>query len=169
MSSLVFLASRGVGYLAAGLIFFAACLTVVDVFMRSVLNIPIYGTNDMILLAMTVGVCACFPIATISRRHMVVDVLGRALGRRWFWLLEAISSVPTILVLGAFSVMFAKRAMRLADMNEGTQLLVIPLAPFWWVAAAAFALSALAAFQVFCVNVSMARAQADIPDGWEEG
>ncbi len=154
-----------VAYIAVSLILVAAALTVVDVFMRSVVGRPIFGTNDIVILAMTLGVCGCFPYAMSSRRHMFVDVIGSRIGGRGYWILEIFGSLATLAVFCGFAVQFGMRADRLGDMNEGTQLLLIPLAPIWWIAAALLAFAAAVQAVVVLENVRRAASGAPAPAG----
>ena len=146
-------ASRLVGYLAVAMIITAALLTAVDVFFRSVLREPIFGTNDIVVLAMILGVTGCFPYALAVRQHMKVEVVGRRLGPRSYWSFELFAGLATLAVFIAFTVEFAARAGRLARMNEASQLLLIPLPPVWWAAAGLMAIAAAAQAVVVLENV----------------
>jgi TRAP-type C4-dicarboxylate transport system permease small subunit len=135
-------AARLVAFLAVAMIVLAAILTAVDVFFRSILRSPIFGTNDVVVLALTLGVTACFPYALAVRQHMKVDLVGRRLGPRGYWALELFAGIATVAVFAGFAVEFAKRAGRLERMNEASQLLLIPLSPIWWLAAGLMAVAA---------------------------
>jgi TRAP-type C4-dicarboxylate transport system permease small subunit len=145
-------ASRLVAYLAVAMIVLGAVLTAVDVFFRSALRMPIFGTNDIVVLALTLGVTGCFPYALAVRHHMKVEVVGRRLGARAYWTLEVFAGLATTAVLAAFAIEFAARAGRLARMNEASQLLLIPLSPIWWVSAGLMAIAAAAQIVVVLEN-----------------
>lgn len=168
LSALVRSASQYAAWFAVALFVLAAAMTVVDVFMRSIVGKPLFGTNDLVILAMTVGVCASFPYATVARRHMSVDILGRQIGGRAYWALEFFGGLFTLLVFAGFAWQFGKRAVRLEQMNEGTQLLLIPLWPFWWGLTVVLALAALAQAVVLADCLRRARAGAPVPDGGPE-
>jgi TRAP-type C4-dicarboxylate transport system permease small subunit len=137
-------ATRAVAALAVFLILLAAAITVVDVFMRSIVGSPIFGTNDVVLLLLTVAVAGCFPYALAVGQHMEVTLIGRAMGSRGFWTLSLFGNLVTLVVFAGFCLEFAKRAANLGDQNAGTQLLRIPLMPFWWIAAGLLALGVIA-------------------------
>lgn len=137
-------AAQGVASLAVLLIILSALLTVVDVFMRSVISNPLFGTNDIVVILLTVAVVGCFPFGLAVRQHIQVDLLGRSLGPRGFWFLEIFANLLTLTVFVAFCIEFGIRAERLGAMHTGTQLLAIPLMPFWWAAAGILGLASLA-------------------------
>ena len=145
-------ASRLAAYLAVAMIVAAAALTALDVFFRSILRSPLFGTNDVVVLALTIGVTGCFAYALAIRRHMSVDVIGRRLGSRAYWLLELFGGAATLAVFAGFAAEFASRAGRLARMNEASQLLSIPLSPVWWAAAAFMGLAAAVQIAVVLEN-----------------
>ncbi len=156
-------ASRLAAYLAVLMIAAAAALTALDVFFRSILRSPLFGTNDIVVLALTIGVTGCFAYALAVRRHMSVDVLGRRLGPRAFWLLETAAAAATLAVFAGFAAEFASRAGRLARMNEASQLLAIPLSPVWWSAAALMALAAAVQLVVVVENAHAFAARRGLP------
>lgn len=160
-------ASRLVAYLAVAMIVLGAVLTAVDVFFRSALRMPIFGTNDIVVLALTLGVIGCFPYALAVRQHMKVEVFGRRLGPRAYWSLELFAGLATAAVFAAFAVEFGERAARLARMNEASQLLLIPLSPIWWVSAALMAVAAAAQIAVVIENAHAVAVRRGLPTGSE--
>jgi TRAP-type C4-dicarboxylate transport system permease small subunit len=160
-------ASRLVAYLAVAMIIIGAVLTAIDVFFRSALRMPIFGTNDIVVLALTLGVTGCFPYALAVRQHMKVEVVGRRLGPRAYWSLELFAGLATTAVFAAFAVEFAARAGRLARMNEASQLLLIPLSPIWWISAALMAIAAAAQIVVVLENAHAVAVGRALPAGSE--
>ena len=162
-------ASQGVASLAVLLIILSALLTVIDVFMRSVIARPLFGTNDIVILLLTVAVVGCFPFGLAVRQHIQVDLLGRAIGPLGFWLLEVFANVLTLAVFLAFCIQFGFRAERLGLMNTGTQLLAIPLMPFWWVASGILGLASLAQLMVVLQTIVALLRRAPVPEGGANG
>ena len=129
---------------AVTLIVLSAALTLLDVVMRSIVGRPLFGTNDIIIIFLTVGILACFPYCTATRQHLRVTALGARLPPSGFWLVEILAGVAILVILGAFAWQFVLRAMMLAKTAEASQLLMIPLAPVWWIGSVLMAMAALA-------------------------
>lgn len=158
-------AASAVACLAVLLILLAAGLTAVDIFMRSILSSPLFGTNDIVILLLTVAVVACFPYALSIRQHIQVSLVGRALGARGYWALDLFANLVTLAVFAGFTFEFAERAGRLGAMHSGTQLLQIPLEPVWWVAAALLAFGTVAqGIATFGSAIALARGDAMPPE-----
>jgi TRAP-type C4-dicarboxylate transport system permease small subunit len=130
--------------LAVTLIAISAALTVLDVVMRSIVGRPLFGTNDVVIMLLTAGILACFPYCTATRQHLRVTALGTRLNRSGFWMVEIVAGLAILVTLGAFAWQFASRAIMLAKTSEVSQLLLIPLAPVWWVGSVLMGIAALA-------------------------
>ena len=131
---------------AIALIVLSAVLTLFDVVMRSIVYRPLFGTNDVVIILLTVGILACFPYCTATRQHLRVTTLGSRLGGSGFWVVELLAGIATLVVLVAFAWQFGLRATMLAKTRESSQLLAIPLAPVWWAGSALMAAASLAQF-----------------------
>ncbi len=129
---------------ACALMLVAAGLTLMDVVMRSIVRRPLFGTNDVVLLLLMLGVLAAFPYSIATRQHLRIIAAGQRLGPKTFRGLELFAGLCILAVLGGFGWQFALRAAALSATREGTQLLLIPLAPFWWIGAALMMLAAFA-------------------------
>jgi TRAP-type transport system small permease protein len=133
--------ARGVAYVSGGLVLIAAGLTLYEVFMRSVLNRPFFGANDLVLYLLTLGVIGFFPLMVDSGHHIKIDSLGKMAGLRWNRLIEWFAASVTLVVLAAFAWQFWRQGMRLAAYNDATQILHIPTAPLWLAASAIMGLA----------------------------
>ncbi|MGD9921465.1 MAG: TRAP transporter small permease [Pseudorhodoplanes sp.] len=131
-------------FLAVTLIAISAALTLLDVVMRSIVGQPLFGTNDVVIILLTVGILACFPYCTATRQHLRVTALGTRLAPFGFWMVEIVAGLAILVVLGAFAWQFALRALMLAKTGEASQLLLIPLAPVWWIGSVLMGLAAFA-------------------------
>ena len=148
---------------AIALIVLAAAFTLADVVMRSVVRRPLFGTNDLIILLMMTGILASFPYCTATRQHLRVTAFGSRLGGSGFWLVEIFAGVTIAVILGAFVWQFALRAVMLGRTGEGTQLLFIPMAPFWWIGAALMAAATLAQCLLIAYDTAALIAQKPMP------
>lgn len=136
--------ARLIAYCSSLLIFFAALVTLLDIFMRSFLRLPIHGANDVILMALTLAVIGYFPLMIESGHHMKIDVLGKAFGARFRMVIEGFANMLTLLVLAGFAWQFWLRGERLHGYDERSQMLQLPMAPLWWIAASFMAVAVLA-------------------------
>jgi hypothetical protein len=92
-----------------------------------------------------------------------VTALGPRLGSIGFWLVELFAGLAILTILGAFTWQFALRAMMLAKMGEGSQLLLIPMAPVWWAGAALMGLAAIAQCLVVVHDAAALIARQPVP------
>lgn len=128
-------------YLSGLLILSAALVTILDVVMRSVINRPFFGANDIVLYLLTIGVVGFFPLMVDSAHHIKIEVLGSRLGRRGVRLVEGFANLVTLLVLAGFTWQFLLRGNRLASFGDASQILQLPVAPMWWIGAGFMALA----------------------------
>ncbi len=147
-------AARLVAYASGMLVLLAAFVTISEVFLRSVINRPFFGANDLVMYLLTVGVVGFFPLMVDSGHHIKIDTLGKWLGTRGNLLIERFASVVTLLVLSGFVWQFARQGMRHSTYDDVTQMLHLPLAPLWWTAAGIMALAtAIQALIVLTGNI----------------
>ncbi len=120
-------------------------LTVVNVFMRYVLDRPISGSDELVQFLLALLVFSAFPLVTVERRHFSVSVLARAARgalKSWSVLLElSVSTLGCAIV--CVQLFQLARLMQLEQMS--TMVLQLPLAPL------DFAISALAALALLGV------------------
>ena len=134
-------AARLVAYVSGGLVLVAAVVTLYEVFMRSVVNRPFFGANDLVLYVLTIGVIGFFPLMVDSGHHIKIDSFGKFLGPRWFRRFEWFGNIVTLFILAAFVWQFWRQGMRMAGYNDVTQILQLPLAPMWFAASAILGLA----------------------------
>ncbi|MFC6762472.1 TRAP transporter small permease [Sulfitobacter porphyrae] len=106
-------AARLVAYASGGLVLVAAVVTLYEVFMRSVVNRPFFGANDLVLYVLTIGVIGFFPLMVDSGHHIKIDSFGKFLGPRWFRRFEWFGNIVTLFVLAAFVWQFWRQGMRM--------------------------------------------------------
>ena len=112
-------------------------LTVVDVCLRYVFNAPILGGRDIFQLGLVVMVAFSFAYGGATGAHVAIDFITRTGWRflRWTDLLNKLIGVALLALLVWQSLVNAVDAYRY---NEGTTLLRLPYAPFYFVLAIGF-------------------------------
>lgn len=112
------------GALAAWVIFFVMVLGVAEILSRSLLNNPIYGQLDLIILSGPIygilGISYCYRRAS----HVRMDLLARALSGRTHWIVELIVSIACwfiVLILIQGSWQHFMRAYEIGDSTINTR------------------------------------------------
>lgn len=121
--------------------------TVIDVLLRWLFNAPLQGLEDVSGLLIVFVLAAFFPAVLIGRGNVAITLLGRLAGPKLERVLEVFAHGMTL----SFFALVAWQMARYAVSMEGriTQILGLPVAPVWWVAASLMLLAALAQVLVF--------------------
>ena len=115
----------------------------IDVCGRAFLNIPLYGSNELIELTMIIlGFAIMY--ATNTKQHIKMDILSPRLPRRFQAILASIGSwlefgISTVI---AYEVLI--RALHMLKMHEVSPFLSIPTGPFILALSISFFVSCLA-------------------------
>lgn len=125
------------------MILLCAALAVGNAAMRGAVQASIYGLNDTLALLLFVGVVACMPKANAAQSHMRVTLLGEALGGTGRRLVETFAHLLTFAFFAVLAGKSLGQAAELGRYDEVSDIAEIPLAPFWWVAAALLLVAAL--------------------------
>ena len=118
----------------AGLIplMFLAVMTLADGLLRWLANSPIDGVRDLGALAVALAVSCCIPVGLMERGNITIRVAATVFGSGVGRFLDALAAVVVGLVVGLMAWQFTLLAGKLAKAGEGTWLLKIPVAPFWY-------------------------------------
>jgi TRAP-type C4-dicarboxylate transport system permease small subunit len=130
-------ASGALNWIGAIVLFAMVLLVTADVTGRYVLNRPVTGSNDFIVLMMIVVVfCGLAYCATLDR-HVRVDVIYGWLPRRIQENLDSVTSAISTLILGLITWQVGVRVWRIVVDPPGplTQTWLIPFLPFICLAA----------------------------------
>ncbi|MEO3388194.1 TRAP transporter small permease [Mesorhizobium sp. CAU 1741] len=121
--------------LAAGLglvgLLLMGAIIIVDVFMRWILNAPLYGMSDLVELTTPVIVASCLPSAFAARQNITIRFLGRALAPRASQAVELFGQATVIVVLAAIVWQVGKHTAGMINYNQLTWLLGVPVWPSW--------------------------------------
>jgi TRAP-type C4-dicarboxylate transport system permease small subunit len=142
--------SRLFGYVSAVMLGLMMLLTVVDVFMRYVLNAPITGATEISELMMVILVFPALAWIAIERSHIRVDLLVVTWPRKMQLIFEI---VTLLLALAMFVIVTWRSFLESMEVREATSLLEVPEAPFHWVMTLGFAMLSLAIVSLVIENV----------------
>jgi TRAP-type C4-dicarboxylate transport system permease small subunit len=113
-----------------------AAATMADGLMRWLLRHPIDAVRDVGGLVVAVAVACCLPVSFLLRGHIGMRFIDTVFGRRvggWFDVAAAVLVAGVLLLFAWQFFVFAAKA---AQAHDGTWLLNVPLAPFWFAVAA---------------------------------
>lgn len=129
--------------------------TLLDVILRYLFNKPLYGLNDIVILAMPVVISGCFPAGLALKSSIAIRFLGNALGGRVEPWLEAFGHLMMCLFVSVMAWQLGIYATELG--TRETPLLQLPVQPAWWTATALISLAAMVEFFNFVLAVDLAR------------
>ncbi len=154
---MVSLISRLLGYVAAFVLGCMMMLTVVDVFMRYVLNTPITGATEISELMMVIVVFPALAWIALERSHITVDLLVS----KWSKGVRLTVEIITLLfALGTFGIITWQSFLESSEVKDTTSLLKVPESPFHWIMTLGFALLCLAIISLVVQNgISIARGE----------
>lgn len=112
----------------------------VAVVMRYLFNLPILGVNEIIQLLAVSCVFMAMPYATISDAHVRVDIFDPILGRIGCKLGDLFTYSCSILVLSIVVHKAYFKILDAAEFEDATNMLNIPLWPFYGLIALGMAL-----------------------------
>ena len=120
---------RGLGGLAATLLFFMMALTFVDVIGRYLFNMPVYGGFEMTEVALATMIFAGLPLVTARDEHVTVDLFDRMIPAGIRHLRNTAISVLCAVLLFILSHHVWQKAGDSIRYGDVTAILEIPLGP----------------------------------------
>ncbi len=120
---------RGLGGLAATLLFFMMALTFVDVIGRYLFNMPVYGGFEMTEVALATMIFAGLPLVTARDEHVTVDLFDRMIPAGIHHLRNAAIAVLCAVLLFILSYHVWQKAGASVRYGDVTAILEIPLGP----------------------------------------
>jgi TRAP-type C4-dicarboxylate transport system permease small subunit len=118
-------------------------LTFTDVTLRYVFSSPITGAQDLIAMGMVVVFFFALPLTSRVNGHIVVDLLPEFSNDRLNMLRDSFVKLLALAVFGLLAWEGAIRAEEAAMMGEATNMIEIPLRPFFYVLVAGCFLNAI--------------------------
>lgn len=118
-------------------------LIVASVFMRYAMHQPMLGSNELIQLASVVLVMAALPYCTFEDGHIRVDIFDRILGRWGRLAGDVVFRLLSMFVLSLLTYRAVLKATDALRWSDSTNMLSLPIWPFYAILAAGSALCVL--------------------------
>lgn len=132
--------SRMAGYFATIVLGLMMLLTVADVFLRYFFNSPITGATEMTEFMLVIVVFPALAWCAISGMHVKVDLLMDLFPLRIQRIVDLITLATTLFI---FSIITWQSCLEAQFVDTTTSLLLVPVAPFYWVLTAGLGLFCL--------------------------
>jgi TRAP-type C4-dicarboxylate transport system permease small subunit len=117
----------------AGLILISV-LTVLDVLLRWLFGMPIDGVDDLTQLALAVIISAAFPAGLLQGHNITIRFLGKGLGQRASYWLEAFGSLLSLIFFVLLFWQFVVLVIEHKTTNYTTMTAQFITWPWWAVA-----------------------------------
>lgn len=124
-------AARIFGLAAAVFLIAMMMITVVDVSLRSLFKIPVFGTFDLVELLMVATIFLAVPATYLREEHVVIDVIDHVAPRRLVTVLRWIGTVLTLIFLVVMGSQMIEPALDKIAFGDVTLELGIPKYIHW--------------------------------------
>ena len=136
-------AARALAIIAGAGLLLVLALIFVSVVMRYIFSTPIVGVNEIVQLASVGIVMLALPWCTAEGAHVGVDVLDQKIGRWGRFLGDVQARAIAALILSVLVWRAILKAMDAREFGDATNMLQMPIWPFYAMIAAGMALSVL--------------------------
>lgn len=140
---LLFTLTRVLALVGAAMLMGGMLVTCADIVVRGFGN-GIFGTTEMVQLAMLLIVCLAIPYTFMVEGHIGVEIFTDGLGLRVQSLVKAFAAMLGILFMSGIFWFGAKKALQKIEYGDVSMNLGIPLGYFWAPMLVGFGLSVLA-------------------------
>ena len=120
---------RVLGAIAGSVLFAMMLLTAVDVVGRYIFNRPVTGAFEVTEMMLAALIYCGLPLVSKQREHIVIDTFDPMMSRRVKRGLDVIADVICAATLGGVGFLIFRRAARVAEYGDTTNVLKLPLAP----------------------------------------
>lgn len=156
MEKAIFPISRFLQMLGQFILVLMVLITVVDVFLRYVLNRPILGSYELTEFMMAILVFASVGYAMAVKGHVVVDLVITRLPKRAQALVECITSLIAFILFAIVTWRNVLHARTAWQRHDVTAELFIPISPFILFVALGIAVLSLVLFVHFIQSLARA-------------
>jgi len=117
------------GATSATVLFLMMMITAVDVIGRYVLNKPLTGGFEITEMLLAALIYCGLPLVSQRREHIVIDTFDPLMSARVKRALDVVAEIVCSLTLGGIGYLIFRRAARVAEYGDTTNVLKWPLAP----------------------------------------
>ena len=117
------------GFTSAAVLFLMMFVTAVDVVGRYVFNKPLNGGFELTEMMLAALIYCGLPLVSKRREHIVIDTFDPLMSRRVKRAFDVFAEIVCSLTLGGIGYLIFRRAARVADYGDTTNVLLLPLAP----------------------------------------
>lgn len=135
--------AAALNWVAAGCLLMVVAVVATGVVMRFALAMPLMGVNEIVQLAAVALVMAALPLCTVRNAHVGVDVFDRAIGRWGRFVGDVLSRSLSIFVLAVLALRALAKAADALEWGDATNMLGLPIWPFYGMLGIGAALCAL--------------------------
>ena len=117
------------GVVAATVLFLMMVITAIDVVGRYFFNKPLAGGFEITEMGLAMLIYCALPLVSARREHIVIDTLDVFMSKAVKTFLDRLSDSICFLALSGVGYLLFRRAERVAEYGDTTNVLLIPLAP----------------------------------------
>jgi TRAP-type C4-dicarboxylate transport system permease small subunit len=117
------------GLVAALVLFVMMTITAVDVIGRYFFNKPLAGGFEITEMGLALLIYCALPLVSARREHIVIDTLDVFMSDGVKTFLNRLSDLICFVCLGGVGYLLYRRADRVAEYGDTTNVLQLPLAP----------------------------------------
>ena len=117
------------GMVAATVLFLMMVITAIDVIGRYFFNKPLAGGFEITEMGLAVLIYCALPLVSARREHIVIDTLDVFMSKAVKTFLDRLSDTICFVALSGVGYLLFRRAVRVAEYGDTTNVLLVPLAP----------------------------------------
>jgi TRAP-type C4-dicarboxylate transport system permease small subunit len=123
------LLQRTLGFFAATVLFLMMTITAVDVVGRYFFNKPLAGGFEITEIGLALLIYCALPLVSARREHIVIDTFDVFMSPAVQRFLNRLADVICFMALSGVGYILYRRAVRVAEYGDTTNVLQLPLAP----------------------------------------
>lgn len=117
------------GSVSAVVLFLMMMVTAVDVIGRYLFNTPLAGGFELTEMMLAALIFCGLPLVSKRREHIVIDTFDPFMSRQVKQFFNVLADVVCFLTLSGIGYLIFRRAVRVAEYGDTTNVLKLPLAP----------------------------------------